>query len=81
MTDSLPPVLLDRVATLVDQQQKTLFVVAFCPICDRTEKVAVVDDQSREHAKTASIAKIQNHIRKHHRPKLLRIKTAPICHS
>ena len=69
MTDSLPPILIDQVSTLVDQQRDGKFVVAFCPICDWTEQVATVDERSREQVKTASIAKIQVHIRKRHRPK------------
>ena len=78
MTDQLPPVSPDQIGTLVDQQRDGLFVVAFCPICDRTEQAPAADEQSREYAAAASIAKIRIHIKNTHRPRPQRVKIASV---
>jgi len=51
-----------------------LVIIAFCPICDRTEEVPD-DGQGREHVAAAAVAKIQIHIRQAHPPKRSRSKS------
>ena len=64
-----------KIATLVDHKREGLFVFAFCPICDHAEE-SRDEGTGRDGAKSSSIAKIQVHISKAHRPKPVKIKVA-----
>ena len=77
MNDRLPPVSPDKISTLVDHSREGKFVIAFCPICDRTAE-ATENGRGREEAMADSIAKIQLHIRKSHPPKTKRVKISAI---
>ena len=77
MNDRLPPVAPDKISTLVDHSREGKFVIAFCPICDRTAE-ANENGRGREEATADSIAKIQLHIRKSHPPKTKRVKISAV---
>jgi len=73
MSNRLAPASPQKISTLVDHHRDGRFVIAFCPICDRTAEAAD-DGRGREPAAAAAIAKIQIHISKAHQPKSQRGK-------
>ena len=77
MNNRLLPVSHANIPTLVDHAREGKFVIAFCPICDRTAE-ASENGRGREDAMADSIAKIQLHIRKSHPPKTKRVKISAV---
>ena len=79
MTDELAPVSRNNIPTLADKKREGLVIIAYCPICDRTEE-APDDGRGREHVAAAAIAKIKIHIRRDHpsKSRRLRLSGSPV---
>jgi hypothetical protein len=56
----------EKITTLVDHGREGRFIFAFCPVCDHAEE-AEDTGSGRDQAVSASVAKIEAHLRRIHR--------------
>ena len=56
------------ISILFDRRKDGIYSIAFCPICDKAEE-SHDQGKGRDHAASASIAKIRSHMRLRHRVK------------